>query len=160
MRKLGFALTSLLVALGGPAHAATLALSVDQSVYQVGDTITLTVTGDAQGAFAPAIHARIEFSNPSILDLAGADTSTGFPCDPTGCVVFDQILPPTTLPFVATVSILAVAPGTSLAYWNPLDFFGLSNAPGTTITIVPEPATALLLGAGLAALAARRHYTP
>jgi hypothetical protein len=34
-----------------------------------------------------------------------------------------------------------------------LDWFGVTNAPGVSITVVPEPATALLLGAGLLALA-------
>jgi hypothetical protein len=38
-----------------------------------------------------------------------------------------------------------------------LDWFGITNAPGVSITVVPEPTTALLLGAGLLGLALARR---
>ena len=38
-----------------------------------------------------------------------------------------------------------------------LDFFGLTNAPGTSFTVVPEPTTALLLAFGLAGVACARR---
>lgn len=52
------------------------------------------------------------------------------------------------------------APGVAGFSWltdagYELHFFGLTNAPGTSVTIVPEPGTAALLALGLAGLAWR-----
>ena len=119
---------------------------VDQR-YLVGDTITITVTGDAQGGFDDHISGRLVFSNPSVVTPLP-------PCDSSGCVIFDQPVPgfPSTL-FVFTQSVLAASVGTTFVFWEDLDFFGLTNAPGALITVVPEPATAALLGLALAGLA-------
>jgi len=43
------------------------------------------------------------------------------------------------------------SPGTPIA--QRLDYFGVTSAPGITVTIVPEPTTAALLGLGLFGLA-------
>jgi hypothetical protein len=61
---------------------------------------------------------------------------------------------------LSTVTLIAKAVGTVNVQWdstnpNPslvLDFFGLTNAPGTTFTIIPEPTTVALLGLGLMGL--------
>lgn len=55
-------LASLALFGAGPhALASTLTITPDQTVYQVGDTITLSVSGDAQGASAYGVYGRILF---------------------------------------------------------------------------------------------------
>jgi hypothetical protein len=173
-----------LIGLASAANAATLTVVADQPSYNVGDTITLTVTGDTTAGFSLLAFGRLLFDNPAV-----AAFSTGTPnqtamlafgsipwvtgplvCTSSSCEMMNQISPITATPanssnlLVATVSFLATAPGTSNVAWDTnqaggfqLDFFGLTNAPGTTITVagavVPEPTTAALLGMGLLGLA-------
>jgi hypothetical protein len=68
-------------------------------------------------------------------------------------------------PHLGTLTLSADAPGTVDVTWylgpdpqfgSQFDFFGLTNAPGTSFDItaaVPEPTTAALLSLGLASLA-------
>ena len=72
---------------------------------------------------------------------------------------------PADNPF-ATVTLIAVALGTVNVAWDTstgsntqLTFFGLTSAPGTSFTIVPEPATGAFFGLGLLALAFARRPT-
>jgi hypothetical protein len=64
---------------------------------------------------------------------------------------------------LSIVTLIAQAPGVVDVSWDTttgfqeLAFFGLANAPGTSFTIVPEPAPALLLCLGLLGLAGRRR---
>ena len=64
---------------------------------------------------------------------------------------------------LSTVTLIASAAGivsvnwfTELGTGFELYFFGLTNAPGTTFMIVPEPSVAALLGLGLLGLARLR----
>ena len=57
-RRLGLAVAAFaLLPIGG--QAATLTMSFDKSVYSLGETITLTVTGDAQGASSTQVYGRV-----------------------------------------------------------------------------------------------------
>jgi hypothetical protein len=58
---------------------------------------------------------------------------------------------------MATVTLEASMEGVIDFTWDRLDFFGLDSAPGTSVQIVPEPSTALLLGLGLSGFALRRR---
>jgi len=182
-----------LVGLASAANAATLSIS-GGGTYTVGDTITLTITGDSAGASALNATGILNFSNPSIGNLGAAVgtqntllafgsipwTVGAFFCGLAGpggierCKPFDQLSAfglspaPASNLLVATVQFVATTPGISSVVWETdsntgfqLQFFGLSNAPGTSITVVPipEPTTAALLGLGLfgLALAGRRR---
>jgi len=169
-----------LIGLASAANAATLSVVADQSSYLVGDTITLTVTGDSQAAQDIFIFGRLLFDNPAVAAIAtGAPTqntllafgsvpwvASGLLCDSSSCQMMNQLSAFGTNPapasnlLVATVSFVATAPGSSSVSWDTnlaggfqLAFFGLSDAPGTTINVIPEPTTAALLGLGLLGLA-------
>jgi hypothetical protein len=61
------------------------------------------------------------------------------------------------------VTLIARAIGVVEVTWDTTDpsdqltFFGLTNAPGTSFEIVPEPGTGVLLAIGLLSLARRRR---
>ncbi len=136
-------------------QAATIAITSDRSDYAVGDTITLTITGDPQGGSGYGALGLITYD--SILadtlaatqtPLSGAggewivgdlDTGDGF------SVVWNQIagLEPLAADglSVTTVQLVAQYGGTLSIDWSDdsLDFFGAS-APGTYSVFIDGPA--------------------
>jgi len=169
----------LAIAFAATASAATLSLSSDKTTYNVGETVTLSVFADDEGASTYAIYGRLLYSGalvdngtrsqvamvgPSgswpkyLLEEADSGSATGTYSD-----AFNQAAAnaqsPTNLPgLLSTVTLIASAVGVVEIVWDTtvphkLSFFALTDAPGTSFTIVPEPATALLLGLGLVALA-------
>jgi hypothetical protein len=186
MRKLDAVLTALLLAVGfgSAAHATVnIALQTGSAVYQPGDSITLHayVTAD-DFEIDPTVYGAVVYPSAAVTPggtpvqyaLPGTWTLGSLHCDATRCEAFSQIseegpVAINTADFlIATLEfdILASAPpGTYSFNWQttpsgPLDFFGLTDAPGASFMVVPEPAAATLLGAGLLGLglrAARRR---
>src|SRR5688572_13555522 len=153
-----------------------------QAHVQRGRTITLTVTGDDAGASAYGIFGRLDYSGALVDNGTRSQiTLTGNNGDwikgtlsasdngvNASSEVFNQIAPPfnadtaTNLPgTLATVTLIATKFGVVNVNWHTvpdgfhLSFFDLTDAPGTSFTIVPEPATAALFGLGLISLATR-----
>ena|SRR5688572_21662696 len=153
------------------SSAATLSVVSDKTTYNVGETITLSVSGDAQGASANFIYGRLDFSgtggvsvSTATQKLIGAGWVKGSLDNFAGNQeAFDQVnlsggFQSATNP-ISTVTLIATALGVVNADWSQqptfeLNFFGLTTAPGTSFTIVPvpEPTTAALLGLGLVGL--------
>lgn len=161
----GPAVSSLLLACAlllaaGSASGATLSISPDSSTYTVGQTVTLSVLLDLEGAPTQSFDGRVEFDSALATGLdvtTSLDGQVGIPpfpdCGAGFCDVFDHFLSTPVAGLVtATVTLSADAPGIVSIDWNPAPL-GLIGAPGTSFTIVPEPATSGLVAMGVAALA-------
>lgn len=164
-------LTAVMVnlAAASSAFAATLSITPDAMTYQVGDTITLSVFGDPMGETAVVLYGPLTFDGALASHLSSSQTGVPtdfgntfitFPLDggPGFAEAFEQVAPdgsgsPGLGPLVATVLLEATGVGTLAVSWltglNQLQFFGLTDAPGTVVEIVPEPTSGLLLGLGL-----------
>ena len=154
-------LGGIAVALGlsTAADAASLSVVSDKSSYAVGETITLTVIGDDQGEIDTEVFGRLEYS-PALTQTTGASqqrvgaswilysslaTGDGFADafnQANGAGSTGDGLAPGGSAF-ATVTLVAEAAGQVNVTWNTnqgsgleLDFFGLTQAPGTSFTIV------------------------
>jgi hypothetical protein len=161
------------------ANAATsVVLSSDSPTYLAGGTITLTATVTQNAAETDTTVFGAILYTASKVDV-GTQTQFALPpsgwvlgalsCTTTRCVAFSQVhLAPALSVGVTNFVISTVTftveldelPGNTITFnWQTtpstqrLDWFGITNAPGLTVTVIPEPTTAALLGRGLFGLA-------
>jgi len=163
--------------------SVTLGSSDPDAYYLPGETITLTVQVTSNGGETDwTVFGAIEYGAqvlPGVrtqVSLPPGDWEFGaLVCAPhlPWCAVMNTIrvinmmsapiaIDATDYPVAtATFIVDSQAPAGSVVQFNwrtspstqGLDFFGLTNAPGYSVTIIPEPATVALLGLGLLALA-------
>jgi hypothetical protein len=173
MRSLTLFTATLAMVLGMSlsANAATLSIATDKTTYAPGETITMTITGDSEGGTAASVIGRILNTGAGGTSFVSATQSQlisfgGFlpwvMGGTTGGKVFDQVGGLSPLPvdnlLTSTVFWTADTLGVAAFDWltsgtQPLSFFGLTSGAGHTVTIVPEPTTASLMGLGLIGLA-------
>jgi PEP-CTERM motif len=176
-------------AIATAADAASLAVSSEKLTYLVGETITLTVTGDDGGASALNVFGRLLYDGALVDNLSGTETQligqngpwnialfleTGDNGVTAFSEAFDQFpaaFAPdtaTNLPgVVSTILLTAEAIGTVNVVWDvanfgfELTFFGITSAPGTSFTIVEAvPEPATAALLGLGLLVLGAHRRP
>ena len=165
-----------LLAIASAASAVSLSVSPDKLTYSVGETITLTVSGDDAGVTAYGIHGRLIYDGALVNNGTRTQNRAGpvgvwtvgplAAADTNGPGSFSDAMNQSTPSMtdaanypgvVSVVTLIAQAVGIVDVQWNATDpnqlfFFGITSAPGTSFTIVPEPTTAALLVLGLLAL--------
>jgi hypothetical protein len=160
------------------ANAASVVLTSDSPTYNPGATITLTVTVTADaGEIDTSVFGVIQYQSTRVTPVALSIDQNPLPatangpwnqgllpaCTTVNCRAFSQTNTGGAINVanfvIGTMQFIAGAPNTATFVWQTtplsqrLDFFGVTNAPGVTVTIVPEPTTAAMLGLGLFGLA-------
>jgi hypothetical protein len=168
MKRILLTVTALL-GLTTPASAATLTIEADHAAYHVGDTITLSINGDAQGATAFSVYGRLLFNGALVnngtqtqqplgpgwtlgnlgegdSDLNSADSAYA---EALNQISLDGSTQSAANP-ISTVTLVAQAPGNVEVIWDvvdegfTLDFFGLTSAPGASFVIADVTTTTTL----------------
>jgi hypothetical protein len=166
--------------LASAAQAASLTFTSDKNTYAVSETITITVIGDPETDIAGGAAGTITYSDYDglVTPLGGATQSKLRLPNGTAWIVgglmvdappgsqgsFAQIHGGTTQlgstkKLTAVMTFHADNSGvvnfdwlTTASATKFLNFFGITNSPGISVTIVPEPTTAGLMGLGLLGL--------
>jgi hypothetical protein len=156
--------------LSAPALAQNLTMTADKLVYSVGEEITLTITGDSQGASADFIFGTVNYdvalvsvtsqSQTQHTSFSGALSWILLPLNVDNpnlgtADAFNQgftISAPVDQLQVATITFTANASGVASFSWRDifsestefLNFFGLAEAPGTSVTILPASSSSIV----------------
>jgi hypothetical protein len=185
-RQVAILATTLLI-FGQSATAARLDVLPSATSVRPGDALSITVTGDSEGAFEVFFRVVLEYegviepsnaTGPFLLNSGTSNEWTTFSqhgrCDlvPVGsCVAADagsltnplggpalELLPSTLSVFAFDTS--AALPGSTLTFQAmPAPNFFVEGVTSEVVSVhvIPEPATAALLGLGLAAMAVVRR---
>jgi hypothetical protein len=179
MLSAGIALSG--VALASAADAASVNLVAVDALVEPGDTITLNVfVSTDEFEVDPTAYGAVTYAGVAVAPatqqqfaLPGNWSLAATNCNATRCIAFSQISDDGPVPISATnyliatltFDVLSGSPAGVFQFdWQTspppgLDFFGVTSAPGVSVTVVPEPSTAALLAVGLLGIAgaARRR---
>jgi len=122
-------IVAVLVAFATSASAATLSIVSNKTTYSVGENITLTVAGDAQGATATGIYGRIQFDGSKVNMTNSAAAVNCVPLDPT-CTAGQKLIGAGGWTKGALVDNDTEAPGSTIELLNQID--GSANGAGQT----------------------------
>ena len=128
------AILACLLGMASAAQAVSLTMSSDKAIYAFGETITITVVGDPQGATAIGVFGTIDY-DPVLVSADGGQTQTALSAPPTwlrgGLSVdipnpntqdsFSQIASLGTIPRSSTVKMTATMSFTAGAHSSDLE---------------------------------------